>query len=251
LDKSGITPGVGGKAPGIGPPPSTVIVLIPRDNSPIGLPPGVTPLSPGAPGGSYVPGGIGGNPGGGPGGKGDTPPSGPAGKGNPNCITNAVAGGILGTKRGLIAVNGKTAHDGIHIYAPPGAEALVTALPAMAGRILHTGRQSTIDFPQDYRLGIMDIQLNIPIKGQTYVMTLKDMTYSSMQKGGNVRPGKIGFVTGSVETQDESGLHVTLMPKSIYDMYIGNSPTGAKRNNVPFNALMDAARDPASPFKCP
>jgi hypothetical protein len=48
----------------------------------------------------------------------------------------------------------------------------------------------------------------------------------------------------------ETGLHVTLMPKSVYDDVIGTAPTGPKRNQVPFKSLMDAARDAASPFRC-
>ena len=146
---------------------------------------------------------------------------------------------------------GLAAHDGIHIYAPPGVTAAVTALPAMAGTILHTGRQSDDKNSKDYQLGIMDIQLKNPINGQTYVMTLKDINYNSMRLRGSIKPGDlIGTVTGSENTTGESGLHVTLMPKSVYDKVIGNTPSGPKRNKVPFNSLMDAARDAASPFRC-
>jgi hypothetical protein len=72
-----------------------------------------------------------------------------------------------------------------------------------------------------------------------------------MRLRGTIKPGDvIGTVTGSNNTTDESGLHVTLMPKSVYDKVIGDTPTGPKRNKVPFQSLMDAARDAASPFKC-
>lgn len=180
---------------------------------------------------------------------------------NPNCIGNSVAGGILGTARTLIAAvskasgkiveTGLAAHDGIHVYAPPGGAANVTALPAMAGKILHTGRQGTEDFPADYRLGIMDIQLDTPINGQTYVMTLKDLNYNSMRLSGRIKPGDvIGTVDGSADMTGETGLHVTLMPKSVYDKYIGKKPSGRKRNSVPFGSLMDAARNATSPFRC-
>jgi RHS repeat-associated protein len=181
---------------------------------------------------------------------------------NPNCITNSVAGGILGATRNLIAAlsfvggqavsNGVAAHDGIHVYAPAGAAALVTALPAMKGKILHQGRQAKDKGSADYKLGLVDIQLNTPINGQTYVMTLKDLNYASMQKTGAVRLGAaIGYVTGSGDLVGESGLHVTLMPKSVYDQYIGKAPSGPARETVPFGSLMDAARNTASPFRCP
>lgn len=96
----------------------------------------------------------------------------------------------------------------------------------------------------------MDIQLKTPINGETYVLTLKDFVYSSMQKSGGVR-ANLGYVEGSADMSGESGLHVTLMPKSVYDEYIGKSPSGPRRSSVPFSALMDAARDPRSPFRCP
>ncbi|HEV7903688.1 MAG TPA: S8 family serine peptidase [Pyrinomonadaceae bacterium] len=180
---------------------------------------------------------------------------------NSNCITNAVAGGKLGTARSLIpevsaavgnrGPTGRAAHDGIHIYAPPGDPAAVSVLPAMTGKIMHSGRQSSNPNNVDYNLGLMDILLNTPINGQQYVMTLKDFNYSGMQQSGNVRSGVLGTVNGSANMSGESGLHVTLMPKSVYDEYIGKTPSAKARNSVPFKSLMDAARDPASPFRCP
>jgi hypothetical protein len=146
---------------------------------------------------------------------------------------------------------GLAAHDGIHVYAPPGNPSNVTALPAMAGRILWGNRQGELG-TADYQLGIMDILLNTWINGRQYVMTLKDLNYNSMQPSGTVRSGSvIGTVNGSADMVGESGLHVTLMPYSTYQQYIGNRPTVAGRRSVPFNSLMDAARSPASPFRCP
>ena len=47
----------------------------------------------------------------------------------------------LGDARNIIpGVRGGNAHDGIHVEAGPGIHP-VTALPAMAGRVLHAGRQ--------------------------------------------------------------------------------------------------------------
>jgi hypothetical protein len=97
----------------------------------------------------------------------------------------------------------------------------------------------------------MDILLNTQINGQQYVMTLKDLNYSDMQRSGTVPSGVIDSVNGSANMVGESGLHVTLMPKSVYDQYIGKRPSAAARNSVPFNSLMDAARNTASPFRCP
>ena len=180
---------------------------------------------------------------------------------NPNCIANAVAGGRLGTTRGLIpglrfvpgrgaVPTGLAAHGGIHVYAPPGDPSAVTARPAMAGRILHSGRQAISG--ADYNLAIVDILLDTRINGQQYVMTLKDLNYSGAQLSGTVRSGSvIGSVNGSADMVGETGLHVTLMPYSTYQRYIGRNPSGAARARVPFNSLMDAARDPASPFRCP
>jgi hypothetical protein len=180
---------------------------------------------------------------------------------NPTCIATAVAGGVLGEARRLIegmrAINGKTvatglpAHDGIHVYAPAGQVAAVTAIKGMTGRIIHTGRQSSVETDAGYKLGIMDIELKDPINGETYVMTLKDLNYNSMRLKGDIKPGvAIGTVTGSADMRGESGLHVTLMPKSVYDKVIGKYPSSKKRDSVPFKSLMDAARDAASPFRC-
>ena len=138
------------------------------------------------------------------------------------------------------------------MYAPPGGNAAITALPAMAGTILHSGRQSGNRDNPDYNLALVDIQLNTPINGQTYVMTLKDLNYGTTQLSGRVRAGSvIGHVAGSADMLGETGLHVTLMPKSVYDQYIGRAPSGRARASVPFNSLMDAGRDPTSPFRCP
>ena len=138
----------------------------------------------------------------------------------------------------------------MHIYAPAGDPAAVTALPAMAGRILHSGRQATSG--ADYNLAIVDILLNTQINGQQYVMTLKDLNYSGAQLRGTVQAGSvISSVNGSANMVGETGLHVTLMPKSVYDRHIGRRPSGAARNSVPFKSLMDAGRDPASPLGCP
>lgn len=122
----------------------------------------------------------------------------------------------------------------------------------MAGRILHSGRQSADRRRPDYHLGLVDILLNTQINGQQYVMTLKDLNYSSMQRSGTVRAGSVlGTVNGSADTVGETGLHVTLMPYSIYQRHIQGRQSSAARESVPFDSLMDAARNPASPFRCP
>jgi len=83
-------------------------------------------------------------------------------------------------------------------------------------------------------------------------MTLKDLNYNTAQRSGDVRPGSvIGHVEGSANMIGETGLHVTLTPKSVSDQYIGKKPSAAARNSVPFNSLMDAGRNSASPFRCP
>lgn len=128
----------------------------------------------------------------------------------------------------------------------------VTALPAMAGRVLHAGRQSANRGDAGYNLSVVDILLNTRIDGQRYVMTLKDMGYSNGIRSGSVTPGRtIGSVEGSANPIGETGLHVTLMPFSTYGNYVGGRFTGASRSSVPVNQLMDAARDPRSPFRCP
>lgn len=195
--------------------------------------------------------GLGG--GGGPGGEPQNPQS-------PNCIEKAVAGGKLGATRNLIpeisaasgkpVATGRAAHNGIHVYAPPGASSDVSALSAMAGSILWTNRQGKAG-TADYSLGVMDILLNTRINGQQYVLTLMDLNYADMQKGGAVRSGTvIGSVEGSANAVGETGLHASLYPYSVYQQYLGKRPNGAKRLSIPFSAFMDAARDPASPFRC-
>jgi hypothetical protein len=64
----------------------------------------------------------------------------------------------------------RNAHDGIHVLAPPGRSP-VTALPAMAGSVLHYGPH------RDDKFSNLDILLDTRIDGQQYVLTLKDMLY--------------------------------------------------------------------------
>ena len=171
---------------------------------------------------------------------------------NPNCIANAVSGGRVGNTRNIIpSVSGGNAHDGIHVEAGPGLHS-VTALPAMAGGVLHAGRQSRYPDDAGYGFSVVDILLNIRIDGQRYVMTLKDMGYNTGIRSGRVTPGRtIGSVEGSANPVGETGLHVTLMPRSVYNQYINGRFTSGARSSVPANQLMDAARDPRSPFRCP
>lgn len=139
----------------------------------------------------------------------------------------------------------------MHVEAGPGIHA-VTALPAMAGGVLHAGRQSRYPDDVGYGLSVVDILLNTRIDGQRYVMTLKDMGFGNGIRSGRVTSGRtIGSVEGSANPVGETGLHVTLMPLSIYNHYINGRFTGASRSSVPVNQLMDAARDPRSPFRCP
>ncbi len=121
----------------------------------------------------------------------------------------------------------------------------------MAGRVLHSGRQSADQNDAGYGLSVVDILLNTRIDGQRYVMTLKDMGYDTGIRSGRVTPGSIGSVEGSANPVGETGLHVTLMPYSTYRDYIDGRFSGASRSSVPTNQLMDAARDPRSPFRCP
>jgi hypothetical protein len=122
----------------------------------------------------------------------------------------------------------------------------------MAGGVLHAGRQSSYPDDAGYGLSVVDILLNTRIDGQRYVMTLKDMGYNSGTRSGRVTPGgTIGSVEGSANPVGETGLHVTLMPLSVYNQYINGRFTSGARSSVPINQLMDAARDPRSPFRCP
>lgn len=128
----------------------------------------------------------------------------------------------------------------------------VTALPAMAGRVLHAGRQSSDSGDAGYGFSVVDILLNTRIGGQQYVMTLKDMGYSTGIRSGRVTAGRvIGSVEGSANPVGETGLHVTLMTYSTYGRYIGGRPSSRGRSAVPTSQLMDAARNSASPFRCP
>jgi YD repeat-containing protein len=180
---------------------------------------------------------------------------------NPNCISNAVAGGTIGTRRVIMAAGAVTgqppygtdlsrnAHDGIHVLAPPGRSP-VTELPAMAGSVLHYGYQTT-GGPGDY--SILDILMNTRIDGQQYVLTLKDMLYvkGAYHNRSPITSGEnLGTVIGGDDV-GESGLHVTLMSLATYNKYINGNFSSASRSSVPYNRLMDAAHDPRSPFKCP
>ncbi len=170
---------------------------------------------------------------------------------NRNCIANAVAGGRVGGTRNIMPnVYGGNAHDGIHVEAGPGIHPVV-ALPAMAGRVLHAGRQSGHPDDAGYGLSVVDILLNTRIDGQRYVMTLKDMAYDTGIRRGRVTSGRIiGSVEGSANPVGETGLHVTLMPLPIYNKHIRGRASSVSRSSVPVNQLMDAARDPRSPFRC-
>ena len=76
----------------------------------------------------------------------------------------------------------------------------------MAGGILWSNRQGE-EGTAGHRLGIMDIQLDTRINGQQYVMSLKDMNYSGMQRSGRVQFGTvIGSVDGSSDPVGETGL---------------------------------------------
>jgi len=122
----------------------------------------------------------------------------------------------------------------------------------MAGTVIHGGRQSANENDAGYNLSVVDILLNTHINGQRYVLTPKDMGYDNGIRSGRVIPRRdIGSVEGSANPVGETGLHVTLMPYSTYRKYIDGRFTGASRSSVPANQLMDAARDPRSPFRCP
>ncbi len=185
-------------------------------------------------------------------------------KENPDCITNSVSDGKL-TNRGLVQhvawdyrTNtpkplGKPSHDGIHIAGPSNQATLVRALPAMAGKVIHSGRQTADKDLIHYNFAVLDILLDQKINGQLYVLTLKDLIYAPMVKSGRIEPGKrIGYIQPGGEGGIESVLHVTLMPYSIFKQYIIDKGYGASpRNNVPYNSLMDAAQNVNSPFRCP
>src|SRR5437667_10793020 len=99
----------------------------------------------------------------------------------------------------------------------------------MAGGVLHVGRQSRYSDDAGYGLSVVDILLNTRIDGQRYVMTLKDMGYDTGIRSGRVTPARtIGSVEGSANPVGEIGLHVTLMPLSVYNQYINGRFTGVK-----------------------
>jgi len=142
----------------------------------------------------------------------------------------------------------RNAHDGIHLVLPEGSHP-VTALPAMAGTVLHYGFQ-TNGGPGDY--SNLDISLT-GSGGQQYVLTVKDMPYvkGAYHRGDPIRSGQgLGTAIGGDDV-GESGLHVTLMSLATYNKYINNRFTSASRSSVPYNDLIDAAHDPRSPFRCP
>lgn len=100
---------------------------------------------------------------------------------------------------------------------------------------------------------IVDILLNVPINGQQYVMTLADQFYNGAKLSGTITAGtQLGTVEGTDNPLNEAGLHVTLLPYSIWKKNIADPgfPRGT-RNRVPFSSLMSAAHDPKSPFRCP
>jgi YD repeat-containing protein len=178
---------------------------------------------------------------------------------NPNCIEGAVEGGKLagrGLEERISSITGPSGfpiHDGDHVLVPAGTTARVTALPLMAGSILHSGRQTADRTSPSYPYSVVDILLNTRIDSQQYVMTLKDMFHDTGKLSGNVnRGGALGSVEGNVNPNAEAGLHVTLYPYSIYKQYIQSKGFGpAARNSVPFKSLMSAGHDPRSPFRCP
>ena len=181
---------------------------------------------------------------------------------NPNCIERAVPGGKgklsgRGLEEAISAATGPPVrtnlprHNGQHILIKPGTTEPFIALPAMAGTVIHGAHQSTstAGFP----FAMVDILLDTRIDGQQYVMTLTDHYYDGAKLRGRVRPGDLlGNITGADDSRSESGMHVTLMPYSVWKEFIGNKRFApGSRDRVPFNALMGAGTDPRSPFKCP
>jgi hypothetical protein len=168
---------------------------------------------------------------------------------NPNCIENAVPGGkgkLSG--RGLEeaiawdATSGKPVrtglpgHNGQHVLIKPGTTEPFIALPAMAGTVLHGGHQSSTK--AGYPFAMVDILLDRRIDGQQYVMTLTDHYYEGAKLSGRVRPGDLlGNIIGGDNRLSESGMHVTLMPYSVWKEFIGNKRFApGSRDRVPFNA---------------
>jgi hypothetical protein len=183
-------------------------------------------------------------------------------KTNPNCIENAVPGGKL-SGRGLSeavsaasgkpVLTGKPAHNGEHVLIPPGTTAPVHTLPLMAGTILHGSRQNSNPREHAYNFAIIDILLNVTIEGEKYVMTLADQFYKGAKVTGRITTNTpLGTIEGTDNPLNESGLHITLLPYSIWKTYIADPgfPRGA-RDSVPYSSLMSVGHDPRSPFRCP
>jgi len=182
---------------------------------------------------------------------------------NPNCIERAVPGGKgklsgRGLEEAIDASTGKPvhtnrpAHNGEHVLIAPGTKEPFIALPAMAGTILHGSHQSGPG-TAGYEYAMVDILLNTKIDGRQYVMTLTDHYYAGAKLSGRVGPGdQLGIIRGSDNPRNESGMHVTLMPYSVWKEFIDDKKfASGSRDKVPFNALMGAGTDPRSPFKCP
>jgi RHS repeat-associated protein len=181
--------------------------------------------------------------------------------GNPNCITNAVKDSTLAKRpSNNIEGNPKTGgniHDGPHVVPPTeGKKTPVTALPAMAGRVAHAGRQGGVG-NDGYPYSIV----YIPVKGkggEQLMLGLVDMFFDTgLNRNG--QPVVAGQTIGYIQNNgNEGGLHVNLMSMSTYQKYIVKGDGGKHtpfsykaRQAVPVNLLIDAARDPRSPFKCP
>jgi RHS repeat-associated protein len=185
--------------------------------------------------------------------RGEVPGDEPLAKTNPNSIEKAVEGGTLGPTNNIEADTrtGGNIHDGIHVESPVGELAEVTALPAMAGSVDHAGRQGVEGNPS-YNYSVVYIILRDRFQGQRLVLSLVDMhvdTGTLKTPRQRVVPGtRLGFVSNS-GGPGESGLHVTLMTLSTYNRYIRNRWSYAARRSVPTSLLIDAARDPRSPFR--
>jgi YD repeat-containing protein len=182
---------------------------------------------------------------------------------NPNCIEKAVPGGkgklsTRGLWEAISATTGKPVrtnlpgHNGQHVLIALGTKEPFIALPPMAGAVLHAGHQSKLG-SAGYIYAMVDILLDRKIDGQQYVMTLTDHFYDGAKLSGRVRPGdQLGIIRGSDNRLNESGMHVTLMPYSVWKKFIYDKKFApGSRDKVPFNALMGAGTDPRSPFKCP
>lgn len=149
-------------------------------------------------------------------------------------------------------------HDGIHINGTPGVYTVV-ANDAMKGKVLHFGPQvSASEYNPDVygpMLSVLDIRLDLGLGNDPFVLTLKDMRYGSagLVKGRVAFGAELGEVAaaGLDVSGEGSGLHVTLMTLSTYNKYINKRFSSQSRSSVPYGLLIDAARDPRSPFRCP